>query len=93
MTGWYLGTHQVGFNEPTRGVLTQEEFRSSYPVLLRKAGYYTGFIGKFGFPVRGNEKVANRGGNPYEDALKPKQSLKEMQNRLNAFEASFVLHK
>ena len=76
MTGTYLGTHQVGFDHPTRRVLTVEEFQTSYPVLLRKAGYYTGFIGKFGFPVRGDQKVGNQGGDPHEDAL-PKEDFDE----------------
>ena len=76
MTGTYLGSHQVGFNRPTHRVLTEEEFQTSYPVLLKKAGYYTGFIGKFGFPVRGNQKVANQGGDPHEDAL-PKNDFDE----------------
>ncbi len=33
------------------GSMTREIFSKSYPVLLRQAGYYTGFAGKFGFPV------------------------------------------
>ena len=69
MTGKYLGTHQVGFNKPTKLVLTEEEFDLSYPVLLRESGYYTGFIGKFGFPVRGTEKLPNQQGDPHDDAL------------------------
>ncbi len=31
--------------------LTKDRFAKSYPVLLREAGYYTGFAGKFGFDV------------------------------------------
>jgi len=33
------------------GPLSQEKFNNSYPVLLREAGYRTGFAGKFGFAV------------------------------------------
>lgn len=62
MTGKYLGTHGSGFDRPTNYVITKEEFRTSYPVLLRDSGYYTGFIGKFGFAVsESSEKVLNRG--------------------------------
>jgi arylsulfatase A-like enzyme len=61
MTGKYLGMHGSGFDRPTNYVITQEEFADSYPVLLNKAGYYTGFIGKFGFAVsRDSEKIVNR---------------------------------
>jgi arylsulfatase A-like enzyme len=31
------------------GDMTTAIFDKSYPVLLRNAGYYTGFVGKFGF--------------------------------------------
>ncbi|MBI9017312.1 MAG: sulfatase [Phycisphaerae bacterium] len=33
------------------GPLDRKYFDTSYPVLLREAGYYTGFAGKFGFGV------------------------------------------
>jgi len=33
------------------GALSRKLFNQSYPVLLRKSGYYVGFGGKFGFPV------------------------------------------
>src|SRR4030042_1397915 len=62
MTGKYLGTHGSGFERPTDYVITKEEFYSSYPALLQKAGYYNGFIGKFGFAVsKDSEKILNRG--------------------------------
>ena len=60
MTGKYLGLHGSGFDRPTNFVITQEEFSDSYPVLLNKVGYYTGFIGKFGFAVsKDSEKIIN----------------------------------
>ncbi len=31
------------------GNMTREIFADSYPILLKQAGYYTGFVGKFGF--------------------------------------------
>ncbi|QGY42538.1 sulfatase-like hydrolase/transferase [Maribellus comscasis] len=62
MTGKYLGTHGSGFDRPTNYVITKEEFETSYPVLLRNSGYYTGFIGKFGFAVsEGPEKLVDKG--------------------------------
>lgn len=66
MTGQYLGTHGSGFDRPTNYVLTEEEFNSSYPVLLRNKGYFTGFIGKFGFAVGGADKIVNQN---YQDKI------------------------
>ena len=60
MTSQYLGTHGAGFDQPTNYLLTEAEFRNSYPVLLREQGYFTGFIGKFGFAVDDSSKVINR---------------------------------
>lgn len=48
MTGMY--EYKTGCNF-MHGPLHQSKFERSYPVLLRKAGYYTGFAGKFGFAV------------------------------------------
>lgn len=48
MTGMY--EHKTGCNF-SHGPLTKEKFSKSYPVLLRDAGYYTGFTGKFGYAV------------------------------------------
>ncbi|MFI3291125.1 MAG: sulfatase-like hydrolase/transferase [Opitutales bacterium] len=48
MTGMY--EYKTGCNFD-KGPLHKEKFELSYPVLLRKAGYYTGFAGKFGFAV------------------------------------------
>lgn len=33
------------------GPLDRKFFDNSYPVVLRKSGYYTGFVGKFGFGI------------------------------------------
>jgi arylsulfatase A-like enzyme len=44
-TGQHLRRHRIGdFVTP----LSPEQWEQSYPMLLRKAGYRTGFIGKFG---------------------------------------------
>ncbi|MBK1833550.1 sulfatase-like hydrolase/transferase [Roseibacillus ishigakijimensis] len=51
MTGRYLSSHQVGFSPPYNFSLSQSDFQDSYPSQLKKAGYRTGFIGKFGFTV------------------------------------------
>ena len=45
LTGLHERTH--GFTFGT-GPISQQHAAASYPVLLRKAGYHTGFIGKFG---------------------------------------------
>ena len=48
LTGLYERTHRYTFNtKPIR----DEHIAISYPVLLRKAGYRTGFVGKFGVGV------------------------------------------
>lgn len=41
------------------GNMTRELFADSYPVLLRKEGYFTGFVGKFGFetPPKNNKSL------------------------------------
>lgn len=49
MTGMY--EYRTGCNFK-HGPLISALFKQSYPVLLREAGYYTGFAGKFGFGVR-----------------------------------------
>ncbi|EDM28635.1 mucin-desulfating sulfatase [Lentisphaera araneosa HTCC2155] len=49
MTGMYEYTNGCNFSH---GFLSQELWdEMSYPVILRNNGYFTGFIGKFGFPV------------------------------------------
>ncbi len=59
----FSGMHErkngVGFTSSY--VLTEAQWKQTYPALLRKAGYYTGFIGKFGveyytFRGRASEK-------------------------------------
>lgn len=45
LTGMYVSSHGVeDFNTP----LPTDRFAESYPVLLRQAGYRTGFVGKWG---------------------------------------------
>ncbi|MHC4220832.1 MAG: sulfatase-like hydrolase/transferase [Planctomycetota bacterium] len=51
MLGQYVNTHFCGFDRPAVYSITSDEFSRSYPAVLRKAGFYTGFVGKFGFPV------------------------------------------
>jgi len=36
----------------THGPLTKEKWQQSYQVKLREEGYFTGFVGKFGFAVK-----------------------------------------
>ncbi|MCP4454994.1 MAG: sulfatase [Planctomycetes bacterium] len=51
MTGMY--EYKTGCNF-SHGPLSADKWTQSYPVLLREAGYYTGFVGKFGFAVKPN---------------------------------------
>ena len=45
LTGTYERTHRYTFQT---GDLKEEFMQASYPLVLRDAGYYTGFYGKFG---------------------------------------------
>ena len=45
-TGMHERIHGVGFTSSYQ--LTEAQWDRTYPALLRKAGYHTGFIGKFG---------------------------------------------
>lgn len=45
-TGVHERVHGVGFTSSYE--LTEEQWEQTYPAMLRDAGYYTGFIGKFG---------------------------------------------
>ena len=47
-TGLYERTHDYTFGKPN---LNDKYMFESYPYLLRKAGYQTGFVGKFGVKV------------------------------------------
>ena len=45
-TGMHERVNGIGFTSSYK--LTQSQWERTYPALLRKAGYYTGFVGKFG---------------------------------------------
>lgn len=63
MTGMY--EYKTGCNFD-HGPLAPEKFEKSYPVLLRKAGYYTGFGGKLGFAVTNSMSLSPDFGNKDE---------------------------
>jgi arylsulfatase A-like enzyme len=46
LTGMHERVHGVGFTSSYQ--LTEAQWDRSYPALLRKAGYHTGFVGKLG---------------------------------------------
>ena len=55
LTGMHERIHGVGFTSSYK--LTEDQWEQTYPALLRKNGYHTGFIGKFGveyYTFRGN---------------------------------------
>jgi len=52
-TGLYERTHRFTFGTPP---ILEEHAAASYPTLLRKAGYRTGFLGKFGVQVPAGAK-------------------------------------
>ena len=53
LTGMYERTHRYTFGTPP---LSNDIIDTSYPVQLRKSGYRTGFIGKFGVGVNSGEQ-------------------------------------
>ena len=63
MLGQFEARHQCNFERPSNKTISYAEFDRSYPRLLQKAGYRTGFIGKFGFAVS-KEKILNCPLNP-----------------------------
>lgn len=46
LSGQYERVSGLGFNSPYQ--VSEKQWSLTYPALLRKAGYFTGFIGKFG---------------------------------------------
>ena len=54
MTGLY--EYRTGCNF-TRGKMTEGHWASSYPMLLRDAGYRTAIAGKFGFEIEGRDAL------------------------------------
>lgn len=54
ITGLYERTHKYSFET---GAIKQEYMQQAYPVIMRKAGYYTGFFGKFGVKFSGIKKI------------------------------------
>lgn len=68
LTGLWERTHRFTFGTPPIATAMTE---ASYPALLRRAGYRTGFVGKFGVKVQKGQtdamfdKFLPRGRNPY----------------------------
>lgn len=55
LTGMPERLHGIGFSSSY--VLTEEQWEQTYPAVLRRNGYYTGFVGKFGveyYTFKGN---------------------------------------
>ena len=71
LTGMHERMHGVGFSSTYQ--LTEEQWEDTYPAILRKNGYFTGFIGKFGveyYTFRGetDTKFDYWSCEPYHDA-------------------------
>ena len=54
LSGLYERTHRFNFQT---GNVRQEYMEQSYPKLLREAGYYTGFYGKYGIRYNGEDQL------------------------------------
>lgn len=64
MTGRYLSSHRVGFTAPYNNTLSYSDLADSYPAMLKRAGYRTGFIGKLGFSVTEQTEQSNLAEDP-----------------------------
>lgn len=54
ISGQYMSHHQVkGFQK----ALPEESFEQGYPAQLKKAGYYLGMFGKYGFGITNEQKA------------------------------------
>ena len=53
-TGLYESKHNYTFGKPA---LKTDFIETSYPYLLKKVGYYTGFIGKFGIKIENKDSL------------------------------------
>jgi arylsulfatase A-like enzyme len=53
-TGLYESKHNFTFG---KGPIKQEYTRNSYPYLLKKEGYHTGFVGKFGVKIEAKDSL------------------------------------
>jgi arylsulfatase A-like enzyme len=58
LTGMYERTHGYTFGQ---GEIKQPYMDLSYPMLLKKSGYFTGFFGKFGVNYNGFEQLFDVG--------------------------------
>lgn len=58
LTGMYERTHGYTFGQ---GDIRQPYMDQSYPMLLKKAGYFTGFFGKFGVNYAGFDQLFDVG--------------------------------
>ncbi|MPR32421.1 sulfatase family protein [Salmonirosea aquatica] len=54
LSGMYERSHRYSF---TTGPIRDEYMETAYPKVLRDAGYYTGFFGKFGVKYKDKEKL------------------------------------
>lgn len=60
MTGRHISSHRCGFTYPYDYTMSQAAMAHSYPATLKRAGYRTGFIGKYGFAITPEQKRPNK---------------------------------
>ena len=53
LTGLYERRHGINFN--SRSVMTESAYQRTYPMLLKQAGYFVGYVGKNHTPIGINE--------------------------------------
>lgn len=72
MTGMYESSHGCNFYQQN---ISPEQFENTYPMVMREAGYYTGFIGKFGFAVADNNSEDKTKEKWHHDRYMPKDKF------------------
>lgn len=86
LSGQYAARHGIlNFGTP----FSKEALRETYPLMLRRAGYRTGFIGKYGVGSNGREPVESfdywraMGGQPRYENKQPDGSVKHYTDILS----------
>lgn len=59
LTGRHISSHRCGFTYPHNYTMSHAAMADSYPAVLKRAGYRTGFVGKYGFAITPDQQWPN----------------------------------
>lgn len=93
LTGMHERVHGIGFTSSYQ--LSEDQWARTYPALLKRAGYYTGFVGKFGveyysFRGQAGEKFDYWWGHDGWTKFLPKQSNSESTRPYHRAKADII---